>query len=132
MTATTPPAPPSTPALDPEIFAGLLELTDGEDDSFVLELFDSYVNTYARCTSGMREALAGDDADALRAHAHTLKGSSANVGAVHLAELAKELQQRGEEGRLDEVRAWIEAIEAEFERVLEAVRRRLPSFAQFA
>lgn len=132
MTSSVPPAPPVTPALDPEIFAGLLELTDGEDDSFVAELFDSYVNTHARCTSGMREAIAAHDADALRRHAHTLKGASSNVGASHLAELAKELQQRGEEGRLDGAEAWVEAIAVEFERVLEAVRRRLPSFAELA
>ncbi len=130
MAAAPPPPPTHTPALDPEIFAGLLELTDDDDDSFVVELFESYVASYARGISGMREAASKGDADAMRRHAHTLKGSSANVGASHIAELAKELQFRGEQGDLQGVAEWIEAVEVEFERVLGEVRRHLPSFAQ--
>ena len=130
MTAASSPAPPHTPALDPEILAGLLDLTEDDDDSFVVDLFESYVASHARSVSGMREALANGDADALRRHAHTLKGSSGNVGASHVAELAKELQWRGEHGDLEGLEAWIEAVEVEFERVIAALRRRLPSFAQ--
>lgn len=130
MVAAPPPTPPQTPALDPEIFAGLLDLTDDEDDSFVVDLFESYVASHARSASGMREAAASGDADALRRHAHTLKGASANVGASHVAELAKELQLRGEHGDLHGIIEWIDAVDVEFDRVLEEVRRHLPSFAQ--
>ena len=127
MVALPPPAPPSEPALDSQIFAGLLDLISDDDDAFLVELFDAFVSTHAKSTRGMREAVLARDAEALGRHAHTLKGASANVGATHIAALAEELQQRSD---LDGVQDWIEAIETEFERVLEAIRTRLPSFTQ--
>ncbi len=44
----------------------------------------------------------GDGAALFRA-AHTLKNSSANVGARHLSQLCAELEQRGRHGQLDEI-----------------------------
>lgn len=129
MTALPPPAP-LVPALDPEIFEGLLELADGDDASFVVELFGSYVASHRESVQGMREALAADDADALGRHAHTLKGASANVGAHHVATLSRDLQEMGESGSIAVAAAWIDAIDAEFDRVLDEVARRLPAFSQ--
>ncbi|HKK70720.1 MAG TPA: Hpt domain-containing protein [Candidatus Krumholzibacteria bacterium] len=123
-------APPVNegPALDPEIFAGLLELVDEDDDSFVVDLFGSYVTSYAECIEGVARALATSDPDGLRHHAHTLKGASANVGASHLASLAEHLQRLGESGRVEPAEEWVEAIADEYVRVITEVETRVPGF----
>jgi HPt (histidine-containing phosphotransfer) domain-containing protein len=123
-------APPVNegPALDPEIFAGLLELVDEDDDSFVVDLFESYVTSYAECTEGIAQALVTADPDAMRRHAHTLKGASANVGASHLASLAEYLQRLGESGRVEPAEEWMEAIADEYVRVIAEVESRVSGF----
>ena len=123
-------APPVNegPALDPEIFAGLLELVDEDDDSFVVDLFESYVTSYAECTEGIAQAIATSDPDAMRRHAHTLKGASANVGASHLASLAEYLQRLGESGGVEPAEEWMEAIADEYVRVIAEVERRVSGF----
>ena len=126
-TATAPPVNHG-PALDPEIFAGLMELVDEDDDGFVVELFGAYVSSHRECMDGMRRAHAAGDPDAMRRHAHTLKGASANVGASHLAALASHLQHLGESGQVDSADLWLDGIDAEFVRVVAEVGQRLPRF----
>ena len=116
------------PALDPEIFAGLLELVDEDDDSFVVDLFQSYVGSYAECMDGIAQALAAADPDGLRRRATRLKGASANVGASHLASLAEHLQRLGESGRVEPAEECVGAIADEYARVITAVESRLPGF----
>ena len=129
MTSQTAPEPNTGPALDPDIFAGLLELVDEDDDSFVVELFDSYVTSYDQCMNGIADAIVGEDGDGMRRHAHTLKGASANVGASHLASHAEILQRMGEAGEIDGAPEWVEAIADEYVRVLREVQERVPGFS---
>ena len=63
------------------------------------------------------EAAGRGDADVLRMAAHTLKSSSANVGAVALSSCCKELETRAKEGRVEGATAAVTAIEAEFRKV---------------
>lgn len=124
-----PPPTPAGPALDPDTFDGLMDLVDGDDDGFVVDLFEAYISSVGACVEGMRTALAEGDAHALSRHAHTLKGASANVGAIHVANLARALQMMGEQGSIDGAEDWIRAIVEEYSRVIEAVSGRLPSFS---
>ena len=49
----------------------------------------------------MRNALVQNDPTELREAAHSLKSGSANLGAVGLAQLCKDLEDRGREDNLD-------------------------------
>ena len=55
----------------------------------------------------MRAAVRQGDAETLRDHAHTLKGSSANVGAVMVAGAAGELERLARTGDLVAAEAWL-------------------------
>ncbi|MBY0238754.1 MAG: response regulator [Burkholderiaceae bacterium] len=66
----------------------------------------------------MVEAAAQGDGAALFRGAHTLKNSSANVGARALSQLCAELEQRGRHGQLDEVGDAIAELARHFERTL--------------
>lgn len=116
------------PALDAESIESLFELTEGEDDSFVRDLFDSFAQTFRDCHAGLREAQRSNEPELMRSRAHTLKGASSNVGAMQLADIASELQRLGEERDLQGSDPWIEALEREYDRVLAELEKLFPGF----
>ena len=67
--------------------------------------------------TAMREALAQGDPDALKQAAHTLKGSSSNLGAEPLTSLCVALEEHGQAGEIQEAVSLIDQLEQEFERV---------------
>lgn len=64
----------------------------GEPD-LVVELIDLYIEDALVKMRGMHEVLAGRDGAALKRLAHSLKGSSGNVGARSVAALCAELER---------------------------------------
>jgi HPt (histidine-containing phosphotransfer) domain-containing protein len=116
------------PALDPETVETLFELNDGDDDSFVRDLFASFSSTYRDCVAGMKEACETNQSELMRLKAHTLKGAAANVGALKLAEAAGELQRVGEESDFDRAQPWIEDLDALYARVQTELAKLLPGF----
>ncbi|MFO1424594.1 MAG: response regulator [Candidatus Competibacteraceae bacterium] len=64
-----------------------------------------YLESSPKLLRQMREAVTAEDGEALRQAAHSLKSSSANLGATQLAAVCKELEQRGRDRR------WANSIE---------------------
>ena len=71
--------------------------------------------------SSMRKAVEGGDASSVEKTAHTLKGSSGNLGATRLAAVCAELERVGASGDLAPAPALIDRLEAEFERARPAL-----------
>jgi two-component system sensor histidine kinase/response regulator len=69
----------------------------------------------------MREAVERGDAQTVERAAHTLKGSSGNMGANRMAELCEELQDAGVSGDLTHAPELLEGLEVEFGRVRPAL-----------
>jgi len=65
----------------------------------------------------VRAALDGADPEALRRAAHSFKGSSSNMGAPHLAELCRELEELGRAGRVDGGAQLLQEMIAEYDGV---------------
>jgi CheY-like chemotaxis protein len=82
-----------------------------------------YLDNAPRLVQSMREAIAAGDGDALQRAAHTLKSSSANLGALELAGLCKEMEVQARAGRLADPEQWIGRIEREYTRVCAALPR---------
>ena len=76
--------------------AVLIELYEIMEEDFV-SVIQSYLKSAPNLMHGVREAVQNQDMDALVKSAHPLKSSSANVGAMALSELAKELEFKGRE-----------------------------------
>jgi CheY-like chemotaxis protein len=76
-----------------------------------------YLSGSPKLLGDLREAAGRGDAAALRMAAHTLKSSSANLGAMALSASCKELETLAREGRIEGAAAAVAGIEAEFERV---------------
>ena len=58
--------------------------------------------------------------------AHTLKSSSANVGARPLSDAARELEHGARDGTLDKPEAWVARIVTEFAQVKRALLEKAP------
>lgn len=104
------------PIFDPHTLEQLQELVDGDDTSFLLDLFESYLSTARESIETLRHEA---DQDLLRRAAHTLKGSSLNVGASRVADLCKTLEQQLRSAQLDDLPGQVERIEARVQQVHE-------------
>jgi HPt (histidine-containing phosphotransfer) domain-containing protein len=91
--------PPDLPLVDEAVLADLLAST-GDDPAFVRELLETYLAETPDQLAAIRAAIEADDADALVRPAHTLKSSSATLGAMRLSALARELEMAGRSGSL--------------------------------
>jgi HPt (histidine-containing phosphotransfer) domain-containing protein len=102
------------PILDAGALAELLDST-GNDVEFVRELIATYLADTPSQLEAMTAAVDSDDAAALVRPAHTLKSSSATVGASRLSARARELEMAGRSGSLQPaVHATVEAARAEW------------------
>ena len=101
------------PALDMAAFEQLLEITGG-DREFLDELVDTYLEDGEAQLGAMRAAVATSDAAAILRPAHTLKSSSANVGAMALAELCRALEADARTGVVPDMAARVDRCGAAF------------------
>jgi histidine phosphotransfer protein HptB len=104
------------PVFDPQTLEQLQELVDGDDTSFLLDLFESYLTTARETIETLRHEV---DQDVLRRAAHTLKGSSLNVGAARVADLCKILEQQLRSAQPDDLPGQVSRIEARVQQVHE-------------
>ena len=120
----------SGPAIDPDAFARLVEITGGELD-FVDELVDTYLDDGAQLVEQLRDAASRDAVTDLVRPAHSLKSSSLNVGALALGEQCRTLEEAARRGEVPHPPEWAERIASGFDdvrRELLAERaRRTPS-----
>ena len=121
--AVTPPSPaPSTPArsvLDGDVLAELREVMGAEFGNLV----QMFLVDAAKYIQQLEEAAAGGDLEKMIAPAHTLKSSSANLGAMAVSAAAKRIEVGAREGVLPRPAVAVAVLEAEFQRASEALRR---------
>lgn len=84
-------------ALDRSAVDALRALDDG-DGAFLTEVIASFLRDARRLAEEIARAAEGLDSGALDRSAHTLKSSSATVGALRLSELCARLEQCGRRG----------------------------------
>lgn len=106
---------------------GILDLTRLEeafedDRAGIAELLEMALDTGAKHRASMEDALASGDAPALAKAAHGIKGSAGNIGALEVAALATELEQRARGGDVSGARERVDAIGAAYDRLADEVR----------
>jgi len=81
------------------LFSRLHELEQETDYEFVNELIDIYINETPKQIQAIRAALSAKAFSELMISAHTLKGSSLNLGAKQLGALCLKLEEIGRAGK---------------------------------
>ena len=124
-----PPSPPAAPAGDAPsaLDAGVLDELRDVLGTEVDRIVAVYLEDAPRLIAQLQHAAASHDPIALRVAAHTLKSSSANVGATALATAARELEHGARDGTLTDPALAVARIVDEFARVRAALQATLPS-----
>ena len=109
-------------AFDPLVLAALPMVADGSREGYGNELLDLYVHEARRALDGIDRAAETGDAKTLLRVVHTLKSSSASVGALALAMVSEQhetLLRAGKSPTPD----WLAAMRHEFNRFESALAR---------
>lgn len=115
--------------LDRDVLANLRDLPGEGDDDLLGELIDLFGQDAPPRMAQLRVALQLGDAKRVMHVAHSLKGSSANLGASCMAGICDRLEQQGRAANLDGGTQLQRELEREYSRVMLAlqVERRCPA-----
>ncbi|MGF6709076.1 signal transduction histidine kinase/CheY-like chemotaxis protein/HPt (histidine-containing phosphotransfer) domain-containing protein [Luteibacter sp. W1I16] len=112
------PITPETAPLDIEALQALRDLQRPGRPDVLTRVIDLFSLDAPRLVEAMLEAVRSNDADALRHAAHTLKSTSANVGAVSLSTSCREIEQLARSTEVVAAGARVDDATKELSRVL--------------
>ena len=118
--------PPDDPLLDPAALQRLRELDPTGSSRLVERVFKAFADSVERLRPRLLAALAAGDADGLRHVAHTLKSSSASLGAIKLSRLCAEMESMARQGLSDGMTGRTTELCAEIDVVLLALQHTTP------
>jgi HPt (histidine-containing phosphotransfer) domain-containing protein len=95
--------------LDLAVIAELRTAT-GDDDEFIADLIATYVSEGSEHIRAMADAVGAGDVAGLVRPAHTLKSSSASIGALRLAAVCRSIEEGGRQGRADGLAGQVEVV----------------------
>jgi CheY-like chemotaxis protein len=109
----------ASPVIDLKKFG---EFRDAMGADFLGEILVVFNEDAPELLRNLQQALDGNDAELFRRAAHSLKSNSAAFGALTLAELARELEMLGKEGKLAGAGEKVARAAAEYQRVQQALK----------
>jgi HPt (histidine-containing phosphotransfer) domain-containing protein len=116
---------PGNPAVDPEAIEQLRFLEDEDQPNVVAELVLLFVEHTPPKISAIRDGITQGDAGAVKRAAHSLKGSSANVGATGMQHVCEQIEHAAAGGDLGPARELLPLLEQEVAVVVEALQAEL-------
>jgi CheY-like chemotaxis protein/HPt (histidine-containing phosphotransfer) domain-containing protein len=111
--------------LDPEMIDALRALGGEDDPGLFKELVELFLQDTPQRIGEIVAALESDDAQRLERAAHALKSSSANLGAMALSELCRELEAAGKHADLARAQTLVERSREEYRRVEQALGKEI-------
>jgi HPt (histidine-containing phosphotransfer) domain-containing protein len=121
------PVTPSDDAgrLDPTALERLQQLDPDGSGGLVEKIVGTFIESSTGLVADLDTAWANGQADALYRAAHTLKSASANVGAMRLCALARELEGHARAGETERAAELVAAIARAHADAVSALRGRL-------
>lgn len=114
---------PIVPIIDLSIIAGLREMSEKDEPSFLSELIDLFVELSPQLVNEIKQSAQQADAVNMTQAAHKLKGSSFNLGARHLADICQQIETKGRSSDFSEIRSLVEQLEKGYEQTLLELKR---------
>lgn len=109
------------PTLDADALRRLAELDPGGRNGLLMRVLRTFDGSLRRLLEQLQQARAAGDTAALRHVAHTLKSSSASVGALALSRICADIEQAVRTQATDTLPALLDDMVAQSARVLAAL-----------
>lgn len=113
-------------ALDPAVVARLRQLTPPGQPDVLTEILTVFLTDVPRRIDQLKAAWRDGHAVGVQRAAHSLKGSSGNIGADGLFDVCRQIDERAKAGEL-RLEPLISALDREYGRVEAEIRRLLPT-----
>ena len=107
--------------LDREALDRVRALQRGGEPSVLNRLIDIYLDNSAQLVSDLENGIAANDPKAVTINAHSLKSSSANLGANRLADICRQVEENGRAANLDNISVLFDQLSSELAEVCEAL-----------
>jgi HPt (histidine-containing phosphotransfer) domain-containing protein len=107
--------------LDPQSIANLRALNPDDDDEFLREIAGIFIEDTPQRIAELDQCLMSGDVTRFTRAAHSIKGSSANLGAMALRDAAEQLEQQARASGLADVIGLVAQLKAEFGRAQAAL-----------
>lgn len=105
------------PALDPRVIERLRQLTPQGESDVLKEILTLFLEEVPKKLRALQAALAAGDAPQAASVAHSLKGSSGNIGASSLMAMCRRVDDLARAGDLASVAPLVASLTSEYHRV---------------
>jgi len=117
----------STPVIDKSVLNSLRDLQMEGKPDILKRVISAYLSSTASLIVTLKEAYSVMDIEGTQNSAHSLKSSSANVGAITLSELCKELEMNCRKNTMENAELLIAEIDSELALVRDVLNKELHS-----
>ena len=104
-------------SLDPSVMDRIKSLQRPGGPDIITKVLTTYLNNTPKFLNDLQEGASKQDSTRIRRAAHTLKSSSASIGAIRLADLCRELEEQAKADDLTQADTYIHTINAEYQSV---------------
>jgi len=111
--------------IDPDAIANLRELNPDDGGEFLREILGIFLEDTPKRLAELDASLAAGDAPKFSRAAHSIKGSSGNLGALALREVAGQLEQRSQQAGLGDVAGLVASLKVEYVRAESELKKLL-------
>jgi two-component system sensor histidine kinase/response regulator len=118
-------SPPRPTVLDLQALEHIRILQRKDGPALLSQVIHNYLDRSPQLLASLHEAVAQNNASTLQQVAHSLKSSSATLGAATLAALCQDLETMGHQHNLENAAAALSAVTAEYEMVRGALTMEL-------
>jgi len=119
------PSIPDAAVIDPQALSNLRALNEGDNDEFLREITVIYLEDTPLRIKELDESMAAGDASKFSRAAHSIKGSSANLGAILVRGAAEKLETQSRQSGVGGLVPLVESLKAEFARADTELRKLL-------
>jgi HPt (histidine-containing phosphotransfer) domain-containing protein len=114
---------PAPLIIDPQAIENLRALTPGDDDAFLREIVSIFLEDTPKRIAELEQSLAENDPPRFTRAAHSVKGSSSNLGAMALRSVAERLEQQSKQSGLTGVEPILAELKGDFARAAAELRQ---------
>jgi CheY-like chemotaxis protein len=108
-----------TSGLNREVLDQIRDMQEGGQHALLQQMIEIYLETSPKLVAELGKGVGSGNAGAIQLHAHSLKSSSARLGALLLAALCHELEEMGRNSTLEESNGVLRKLNTEFHYIVQ-------------